>query len=166
LRDVALTAGLPKRAVAALRAIAADGGDPERPIAEYARNALSSHHAWLSWREQRSGYQRAFRALFEHCDVLLCPVSALPAIAHDHSEPMGERRIHINGSERPYGDLFTWITPASVCGLPATVIQIGQTAGLPVGIQIIGPYLEDLTAIDFAGRLSDLLGGFVPPPGY
>jgi amidase len=38
--------------------------------------------------------------------------------------------------------------------------------GLPVGVQIIGPYLEDATPIDFAARMADVIGGFVPPPGY
>jgi hypothetical protein len=30
----------------------------------------------------------------------------------------------------------------------------------------MGPYLEDATPIDLAGRLADILGGFRPPPGY
>jgi amidase len=33
-------------------------------------------------------------------------------------------------------------------------------------MQIVGPYLEDRTTIDFARRLGDLYGGFTPPPGY
>jgi hypothetical protein len=35
--------------------------------------------------------------------------------------------------------------------------------GLPVGLQVIGPYLEDRTVIDVAGRIADLTGGFVSP---
>jgi amidase len=51
--------------------------------------------------------------------------------------------------------------------LPATVAPVGCTsAGLPVGVQIVGPYLEDRTTIDFARRLGDVIGGFEPPPGY
>jgi amidase len=96
----------------------------------------------------------------------LCPVTGVAAIAHDHSEPMLERRIQVDGRERPYGDLFAWIAPATTCGLPATVVPVGQSAGLPVGIQIVGPYLDDLTTLDFAGRLSDVMGGFIRPPGY
>jgi hypothetical protein len=30
----------------------------------------------------------------------------------------------------------------------------------------MGPYLEDATPIDIAGKLADLVGGFTPPPGY
>ncbi|HEV8717191.1 MAG TPA: hypothetical protein VGX03_30770 [Candidatus Binatia bacterium] len=39
-------------------------------------------------------------------------------------------------------------------------------AGLPVGMQIVGPYLEDRTPIDFARRLAEVVGGFEAPPGY
>jgi hypothetical protein len=30
----------------------------------------------------------------------------------------------------------------------------------------MGPYLEDATPIDVAGKLADLIGGFQPPKGY
>jgi amidase len=39
-------------------------------------------------------------------------------------------------------------------------------ACLPIGVQIIGPYLEDRTTIVFAELLEREFGGFVPPPGY
>lgn len=35
--------------------------------------------------------------------------------------------------------------------------------GLPIGVQVIGPYLEDRTAIDVAGMLDELTGGFRAP---
>lgn len=44
---------------------------------------------------------------------------------------------------------------------------IGQTpSGLPVGVQIVGPYFGDFTTIRFAGQLREITEGFVPPPGY
>ncbi|HEY1888054.1 MAG TPA: amidase, partial [Roseiarcus sp.] len=52
------------------------------------------------------------------------------------------------------------------CGLPATVIPIGVTDGLPVGVQIIGPEFEDRTPLAFARLIEREFGGFVPPPGY
>jgi amidase len=63
--------------------------------------------------------------------------------------------------------LLFWISFATLTGLPATTAPIGVTrAGLPVGLQIIGPYLEDATPIDIAGKLADVTGGFTPPKGY
>jgi Asp-tRNA(Asn)/Glu-tRNA(Gln) amidotransferase A subunit family amidase len=38
--------------------------------------------------------------------------------------------------------------------------------GLPVGIQIAGPYLRDRTVTAFAQTLASLIGGFAPPPAY
>ena len=62
---------------------------------------------------------------------------------------------------------MTWTRMAIVSELPATVAPVGfNDSGLPVGIQIIGASLEDRTTIDFARGLSELVGGFVPPPGY
>jgi amidase len=36
--------------------------------------------------------------------------------------------------------------------------------GLPAGLQIIGPHLEDLTAIRFAELAEQAAGAFLPPP--
>jgi len=38
--------------------------------------------------------------------------------------------------------------------------------GLPVGVQIVGPYLEDRTPIHVAKLMKDVVGGFTPPPGF
>jgi Asp-tRNA(Asn)/Glu-tRNA(Gln) amidotransferase A subunit family amidase len=38
--------------------------------------------------------------------------------------------------------------------------------GLPIGVQIICPYLEDRTPIAFAALMEREFGGVVPPPGY
>ena len=39
-----------------------------------------------------------------------------------------------------------------------------MTSGLPIGVQIIGGYLEDRTTIAFAGLIEREFGGFTPPP--
>ena len=55
----------------------------------------------------------------------------------------------------------------SMAGLPATVAPLGLAAdGLPVGIQIVGPYLHDRSTIDFARRLTEATGGYEPPPRF
>jgi amidase len=40
------------------------------------------------------------------------------------------------------------------------------SAGLPVGIQIVGPMWEDGTTIEFAALLAERIGGFAAPPGF
>ena len=51
--------------------------------------------------------------------------------------------------------------------LPSTIVPVGlANNGLPVGMQIVAPYLEDRTSIQFAGLIEDIVGGFVPPPDF
>jgi len=53
-----------------------------------------------------------------------------------------------------------------VSGLPATAFPWGATrAGLPIGMQAVGPYLKDRTPLRFAQLLERQHGGFAPPPG-
>ena len=52
-------------------------------------------------------------------------------------------------------------------GQPATAFPVGVSReGLPIGLQAIGPYLEDLTPIRFAALLAREIGGFRKPSGY
>ena len=62
------------------------------------------------------------------------PVSPVPAIPHDHSEPAALRTIDVDGAGRPYWDQIKWMGLTGVAYLPATVVPIGLTRdGLPVG---------------------------------
>ncbi len=127
--------------------------DPIGRYVDHEREQLRARAAW----------QSAFRDL----DVFLTPASFVAAFPHDHAEPLAARRLTTRAGPRAYTDLFFWIAPASLAGLPATAAPAGLTReGLPVGMQVLGPYLEDATPIDFAERAADVLGGFVPPPGF
>ena len=54
-----------------------------------------------------------------------------------------------------------------MAGQPATALPVGRSKeGLPIGVQAIGPYLEDLTPIRFATLLAREIGGFTKPEGY
>ena len=48
----------------------------------------------------------------------------------------------------------------------ATVVPIGQIDGLPVGVQIAGPFLEDRNTLAVARHLQEALGGFQRPEGF
>jgi amidase len=78
---------------------------------------------------------------------------------------MFARRLDIDGKHVSYGDQVVWAAVATSTGLPATVAPIGRSDdGLPIGVQIIGGYLEDHTTITFAGLIERAFGGFTPPP--
>ena len=38
--------------------------------------------------------------------------------------------------------------------------------GLPIGVQVVGPFLEDLTTLDVARRIESKSGGFKRPPRF
>jgi amidase len=45
------------------------------------------------------------------------------------------------------------------------VVPVGRTAdGLPIGVQIVGPYLEDRTTLAVARALVERLGPIQAPP--
>ncbi len=67
---------------------------------------------------------------------------------------------------RTFYHQLVWAELATTCGLPATVIPVGATEGLPIGVQIIGPEFEDRTPLTFARLVEREFGGFTAPPGY
>ena len=136
-------------------------------LARYALAATASD-AYMRTIETRRRQARAvWQAYFRTSDAFLLPTALVPAFPHDPAGNALMRVLATPRGERPYADLCFWISFASLAGLPATTAPVGLTpGGLPVGIQIVGPYLEDATPIDLAGRFADIIGGFRPPPGF
>jgi amidase len=127
----------------------------------------ASHKHFQAEEGKRMTARALWQEYFETHDAFLLPVSFLPAFPHDYSYPFWNRRLQTPEGPRRYEDLLFWISFATLTGLPATVAPIGRTRdGLPVGIQIMGPYLEDATPIDVAAKMSEVTGGFRPPEGY
>ena len=79
----------------------------------------------------------------------------------------GSGTIEINGRRVPTTDQLFWAGYSGMAYLPSTVAPAGFTkAGLPVGVQIIGPQYGDRTCIQMARLLEREYQGFVPPPDY
>ncbi len=145
----------------------AKGNDKESELAKYAVHATQLYRFWLSANAKRHKHRALWGKFFEDYDVLLCPVVCSPAILHDTKTEQLERTIRVNGKTESYNRLLEWVGLFTHVYLPATSAPVGQTEnGLPVGLQIVGPYLEDFTTIDFARRISKITGGFQPPPGF
>ena len=80
---------------------------------------------------------------------------------------MSKRVLTLNGQQVSYFAPAGWAGLATAANLPATAIPVGRTrAGLPYGLQVIGPYLEDRTTLGFAERAEREFGGFQAPPGF
>ncbi|HEV3500613.1 MAG TPA: amidase [Bradyrhizobium sp.] len=136
----------------------------DRISAAIARGMVLSHRDWIWADRARTGVADRWRAFFRDWDVVICPVMPTVAFPHDPRE-MKDRKIVVDGKPIPYIQQSAWIGIATLTGQPATSVPIGTSKeGLPIGIQVIGPYLEDLTTIKFAGLLEREFGGFIPPP--
>jgi amidase len=141
----------------------------DNQVSRVLRYGPASHRDWILANEFREEYRRAWASFFERYDVLLCPASPVAAIAHNHhfGGAIIFRSMRGSGRRRRYVDQMMWSGLVGQAHLPATTAPVGRTAaGLPVGVQIVGPYLEDRTTIDFAGRLADVIGGYATPPGF
>jgi amidase len=133
--------------------------------AEVRRFALSRRD-WILATRTQGRMQQQWRELAKSFDVVLCPATPTPAFRHERAGDRETRRLNIDGKEIRYRNQMVWASLVTLLGLPATVAPIGQSAeGLPIGVQIIGPYLEDRTTIAFAGLVESEFGGFVPPTG-
>ncbi|MEQ1887892.1 MAG: amidase [Alphaproteobacteria bacterium] len=135
--------------------------------ANSAIGATMNHRQWLSANEARNHMRAKWTEFFRNYDVLLCPITPTAAFPHDQSPNQAGRQIEVNGKPFPYMEQIFWAGLIGMALLPSTAAPIGQTpGGLPVGVQIVGPYYGDLTTIRVAGLMRDVMGGYAPPPGY
>lgn len=131
------------------------------------RGQVLTYRDFAKLSRQRVILKHQWRELFTKFDVVLCPVMPIPAFAHDHSIDMDARTLMVDDRQISYGEVGLWSAVSTLTGQPSTTMPIGQSAsGLPIAMQIIGPFFEDLTTIGFAQCLEREFGGFKPPPGF
>lgn len=148
-----------------LRSIAADPDPADPTLSMRARASTVSHRDWILLTERREANRRSWADFFDDHDVLLAPVSFVPAFEHQYEGNLYTRRLQVDGVDRPYAHIIAWTSQFGYVYLPATVVPVGWTdGGLPVGVQVVGPYLGDRTCIEFARYLESLLGGYRVPP--
>ena len=141
--------------------------DDRSLTAERLRGMTQSHRDWVLDDGARARLRAQWRELFGTFDAVVCPIMPTPAYPHDHSPDQEARRIRIDGTEHVYADQLAWPGIATLPGLPATAIPLGLSGeGLPVGVQIVGPWLEDRTPLKLAELIEREFGGFVPPPMF
>lgn len=144
----------------------ASSTDPDAAVmAMRARASTIGHRDWLALAERREHNRAHWAQFFQRFDVLLAPVAFIPAFHHIQEGNVYSRRIVVDGRERNYADLLAWTTQFGYVYLPSTVVPVGWTPdGLPVGVQVVGPYLGDRTTLEFARFLESMLGGYRVPP--
>ncbi len=146
-----------------LIAAAASPGMPD----DFGEKVSGTHRAWLRRNERRAVIQRTWAEWFEQFDVLLAPAWATPPFEHDQTGDMISRTVMVNGEPMNHVVLSNWLMIINVTDQPAATMPIGRTAaGLPVGMQIVAPYLQDRRAIRVAELATEILGGYAIPPGF
>ncbi len=141
--------------------------DDMSPPALAARGLAQYHRDWCAAHEARMQLRAMWADYFKDHDLLLIPGTPVPAFPFDESPVREARKLDIDGRQVPYNAQGFWQGIATVSYLPATVAPIGQTpAGLPVSVQVVGPYLGDLSTIGFARLLEQDYAGYTPPPAF
>jgi amidase len=124
------------------------------------------HRDWIRANEARARMELALRQGFSRYDVIIAPAAPCTAFPHDPKSRKRRKVRRADGRSFPYGALMDWSALASACGLPATVVPAGLSAGgLPVGVQIIGPRGADSKTLAVAQAIEENVIGFTPPPG-
>lgn len=164
----AMGGGMPQEVFDAASAMvaAADPEDMSQPLLQMRGIALS-HREWQHQNEKRLQTRAAWKLFFEDFDVLLCPCAMVPAFPHDHGPDMQARVLEVNGEQRPYMDVLSWAGLTLNSYLPVTAVPVGLSGeGMPIGVQIVAPFLGDRTSLAVGRLLEEHHRGFVAPAGF
>ena len=91
---------------------------------------------------ERNPYYHCWREFFETRDLLLTPTLPVTAFAAGDDHPGS-----IAGRETTYLSWTAFTYPVNLTGLPAATVPCGFVDGLPVGLQIIGGWRQDLAVL-------------------
>ena len=156
--------GLSDQDFAAFAELEAVPGDD--PMLTAGRALASRYRSWARASEDRQRQRAAWATLFRQYEVVLAPVMPTTAFPHDTARPITDRVLDIDGTSIPHLIAMAWCGAIGSVLLPVVTLPIGPTpAGLPVGIQVIGPFLSDLRLLQIAELLQAAAGtAFTPPP--
>ena len=136
------------------------------PAINAGRAMVSRYRTWLIANARRQHQRAAWAGLFERYDAVLAPVMPTAAFPHDTERSIMERTLDVDGTAVPHLMLIAWCGAIGAMLLPVVTLPAGLTpSGLPVGVQMIGPFLSDARLLRIAEVLDQAAGpGFTPPP--
>jgi len=131
------------------------------------RHATTGMKEYIAVLDRRDRLKRSLEHFLDGYDGWLCPVASTPAPLH---RPMGKVNapIDLDGTPLP-GHLgaIGYTCPFNLTGNPAVVAPLGvSSTGLPIGLQIIGRQWGDMSLLNAAETLDQIIGPFRRPPGY
>ena len=157
--------GLPDDAYDEFAVLESIPGDD--PVLVAGRSLSGRYRAWARANGLRQRQRADWARLFERYDVVLAPVMPTAAFPHDTERPLTERVLDVDGVAVPHLVAMAWCGAVGSVLLPVVTLPVDPTpTGLPVGVQVIGPFLSDLRLLRVAAQLDAAAGpGFIPPPG-
>jgi amidase len=136
------------------------------PLLDAGRAIASRYRTWAVANGLRQRQRALWSTFFEDYDVVLAPVMPTAAFAHDTERPIMERVLDVDGTDVSHAVAMAWCGAIGAMLLPVVTLPTGPTAeGLPVGVQVVGPYLSDLRLLALAETIDSAAGpGFTRPP--
>lgn len=109
---------------------------------------------YLKAQRVRRLIKQDFVDAFEQCDVILGPVAPTPAWK------LGEKTA--DPTAMYLADIYT--IPVNLAGLPAIALPAGFSAGLPVGVQLIGNYFSEPKLLNVAHQYQQVTNHHIQMP--
>ena len=112
--------------------------------------------------EARTDLLNTFEDLFEQYDLLVTPTVAVPPVKNTEEYTVGPSEIDSEPVDPHLGWCLTH--PFNFTGHPAASVPCGLTdAGLPVGMQLVGPRLADENVLAASAAVERIQPQFRPP---
>jgi Asp-tRNA(Asn)/Glu-tRNA(Gln) amidotransferase A subunit family amidase len=107
---------------------------------------------------RRAKIHEAFATVFDRFDFLITPTA--PQVAFPHPDPIHRGATHCAGVEvrEPAIDMGRFTDPPTQANLPSITIPCGFSAGLPVGMQIIGRHADEAGVLQAAAAFEAMAG--------
>jgi len=127
-------------------------GQPPATLAQYLTAQHRSDQSLLAWEQ-----------FFTHWDALLCP----PAMTNAFPHCATGADLAVDGQPVSYWAISGHTLPFNYSGHPALVLPSAlDAAGLPLGVQLVGPRWGEARLLGIAQAMGEAGGGFQRPPGY
>ena len=111
---------------------------------------------WFDLLDAQYRNEAAWSHVFETYDFVLTPVAPILAPPHRDGR-IFDGMIDIDGKDVSGAAGLCWSGLATFPNLPATVLPIGESHGLPCGMQVMGPRWSDLDCIQAAAEIGQIL---------
>lgn len=149
----AASSGLVKSVPPASEAERFDRGERDYD-AFVAKAQRMTYREWIDAHNERERARLRWRDYFADVDLLLTPITPTTAPPHDDRR-FSDQTVVVNGVERPVLEQWFWAGLANAMYLPGLALPVGLAPdGLPVGLQVLGPFMGDRLALRF-GELAE-----------